>query len=143
MSDINDTSQLQDFVDNNMLLKKYINPDYKPSFAGERRNTIQSIGRGLRKSHDKDFVNIFDICTTNKYSAKHLTERKKYYKAAGYKFTIKKLDQKFEYGRFKYCPTVKYPAPHNTITIIKTTKNFKIQCDLVFVWGKLSWANWG
>lgn len=47
VSDINDVSQLQDFVDNNTLVKKYLNPDYKPSFAGERRNTIQSIGRAV------------------------------------------------------------------------------------------------
>jgi len=56
--------------------------------------TIQSIGRGLRKANDKDMVQIYDLCTTNKYSAKHLTERKKFYKRAGYPFTLKKLDQK-------------------------------------------------
>ena len=55
--------------------------------------TIQSIGRGLRKAEDKDFVNIVDICTTNRYSAKHLSTRKKFYKDAGYNFTIKKIDQ--------------------------------------------------
>jgi superfamily II DNA or RNA helicase len=55
--------------------------------------TIQSIGRGLRKAEDKEFVQIFDLCTTNKYSARHLTERKKYYKHAGYKFTVKKVDK--------------------------------------------------
>jgi superfamily II DNA or RNA helicase len=54
--------------------------------------TIQSIGRGLRKANDKDFVQIHDICTTNKYSARHLTERKKFYKAAGYNFSLKKVD---------------------------------------------------
>lgn len=54
--------------------------------------TIQSIGRGLRKADDKDFVNVVDICTTNKYSAKHLTARKKFYKHAGYEFTVKKVD---------------------------------------------------
>jgi superfamily II DNA or RNA helicase len=54
--------------------------------------TIQSIGRGLRKANDKDFVQIYDICTTNKYSARHLTERKKFYKAAGYKFSLKKVE---------------------------------------------------
>lgn len=53
--------------------------------------TIQSIGRGLRKASDKDFVHIYDICTTNKYSARHLTERKKFYKEANYKFTISKI----------------------------------------------------
>jgi len=47
ISDINDTSQLEDFVANNTLLKKYLSADYKPSFAGERRNTIQSIGRAV------------------------------------------------------------------------------------------------
>ena len=45
--DINDTSQLQKFVDTNTILKDRLNPDYKPSFAGERRNTIQSIGRAV------------------------------------------------------------------------------------------------
>jgi len=54
--------------------------------------TIQSIGRGLRKAEDKDFVNIVDICTTNKYSAKHLTARKKFYKHAGYEFSVKKVE---------------------------------------------------
>ena len=47
VNDINDTSQLQNFVDNNKLLKSHISKDYKPSFAGERRNTIQSIGRAV------------------------------------------------------------------------------------------------
>lgn len=44
---INDTSQLQEFVENNALVKENINPDYPPSFAGERRNTIESIGRAV------------------------------------------------------------------------------------------------
>jgi len=47
VENINDTSELQGFVDNNQLLKEHINPDYKPSFAGERRNTIESIGRAV------------------------------------------------------------------------------------------------
>jgi len=47
VNDINDTSQLQTFVDKNTLLKKFINPDYKPSFAGDRRETIKSIGRAV------------------------------------------------------------------------------------------------
>ncbi|HMM62291.1 MAG TPA: permease-like cell division protein FtsX [Candidatus Saccharibacteria bacterium] len=45
VQDINNTSELQSFVDNNKLVKQYINPDHKPSFAGERRAAIQSIGR--------------------------------------------------------------------------------------------------
>jgi len=47
VNNINDTSQLEDFVANNTLLKEHLNPDYKPSFAGERRNTIKSIGRAV------------------------------------------------------------------------------------------------
>lgn len=54
--------------------------------------TIQSIGRGLRRADDKDYVQIFDICASTKYSKKHLTQRKKYYKEAKYPFTVRKVD---------------------------------------------------
>ncbi len=47
VNDINNTAQLQNFVDDNAALKDHLNPDYKPSFAGERRNTIQSIARAV------------------------------------------------------------------------------------------------
>lgn len=47
VNNINDTTQLQKFVDDNIVLKDHLNPDYKPSFAGERRNTIQSIARAV------------------------------------------------------------------------------------------------
>lgn len=53
---------------------------------------IQSIGRGLRKGFDKDHVDIWDITSTAKYSKKHLTERKRFYKEANYPFTVKKID---------------------------------------------------
>jgi superfamily II DNA or RNA helicase len=53
---------------------------------------IQSIGRGLRTAKDKDFVNIYDITSNCKYSKKHLTQRKKFYKEAGYKYAITKVD---------------------------------------------------
>lgn len=56
--------------------------------------TIQSIGRSLRRAHDKDHANIYDICSSTKYSKKHLTERKKFYKEAGYPFQVIKLDPK-------------------------------------------------
>ena len=52
---------------------------------------IQSIGRGIRKAEDKDFVQIWDITATTKYAKRHLTERKKYYKDAKYPFTIDKV----------------------------------------------------
>lgn len=53
---------------------------------------IQSIGRGIRVSADKDFVNVYDICSNCKYSKKHLTARKKFYKEAEYPFSIKKIN---------------------------------------------------
>lgn len=53
---------------------------------------IQSIGRGLRKAQDKDFVNIYDITSTAKFSKRHLRDRKKFYKKAGYPYTITKVD---------------------------------------------------
>jgi superfamily II DNA or RNA helicase len=52
---------------------------------------IQSIGRGIRKAEDKDFVQIWDITSTCKYAKRHLTERKKFYKEARYPFTIEKI----------------------------------------------------
>lgn len=55
---------------------------------------IQSIGRGVRKAKDKDFVQVWDITSTCKYAKKHLTERKKFYKDAQYPFTIEKIDWK-------------------------------------------------
>lgn len=45
IQDINDTSALQDFVANNETLKEVINTDRDPSFAGSRRDAIESIGR--------------------------------------------------------------------------------------------------
>ena len=53
---------------------------------------IQSIGRGIRKAEDKDFVQIWDLTSTCKYAKQHLTERKKFYKDAKYPFTIEKTD---------------------------------------------------
>ncbi len=52
---------------------------------------IQSIGRGIRKAEDKDFVQIWDITSTCKYAKRHLTERKKYYKEAKYPHTVTKV----------------------------------------------------
>ena len=49
---------------------------------------LQSIGRGLRRTNIKHHVDIYDICSTNKFSKKHLAERKKRYKKAEYPFSI-------------------------------------------------------
>jgi superfamily II DNA or RNA helicase len=52
---------------------------------------IQSIGRGVRKAEDKDFVQIYDITASSKYAKRHLTERKRYYKDAKYPFAVEKV----------------------------------------------------
>jgi len=45
---------------------------------------IQSIGRGLRKSADKDFVHVCDVYSGLKWGKKHFKERARYYKDAEY-----------------------------------------------------------
>jgi cell division transport system permease protein len=47
VKDINNTTQLENFVATDKLVKDNLNANYKPSFAGERRNTIKSIGRAV------------------------------------------------------------------------------------------------
>jgi superfamily II DNA or RNA helicase len=53
---------------------------------------IQSIGRGIRKAEDKDFVQIWDVTSTCKFAKRHLTKRKQFYREANYPFTIEKAD---------------------------------------------------
>jgi superfamily II DNA or RNA helicase len=45
---------------------------------------IQSIGRGLRKGRDKDFVYVTDVYSSLKWGKKHAKERAKFYKEAHY-----------------------------------------------------------
>jgi superfamily II DNA or RNA helicase len=53
---------------------------------------IQSIGRGIRKAEDKDHVAIWDVTSTCKFSKRHLTKRKAFYREANYPFSAEKLD---------------------------------------------------
>jgi len=53
---------------------------------------IQSIGRGIRKAEDKDFVQIWDITSTCKFAKRHLTKRKQFYKDANYPFAVEKTE---------------------------------------------------
>jgi superfamily II DNA or RNA helicase len=53
---------------------------------------IQSIGRGIRKAEDKDFVQIWDITSTCKFAKRHLTKRKAFYKEANYPFSVEKAE---------------------------------------------------
>ena len=53
---------------------------------------IQSIGRGIRKAEDKDFVQIWDITSTCRFAKRHLTKRKTFYREAEYPYTQEKLE---------------------------------------------------
>lgn len=53
---------------------------------------IQSIGRGIRKAEDKDFVQIWDITSACKFSKRHMAKRKAYYKEANYPFSVEKIN---------------------------------------------------
>jgi superfamily II DNA or RNA helicase len=53
---------------------------------------IQSIGRGIRKAEDKDFVQIWDVTSTCKFAKRHITTRKKFYNEANYPFVVEKVD---------------------------------------------------
>jgi superfamily II DNA or RNA helicase len=55
---------------------------------------IQSIGRGIRKAEDKDFVQIWDVTADCKFAKRHLTKRKQFYKEANYPFTQEKTTYK-------------------------------------------------
>ena len=55
---------------------------------------IQSIGRGIRKASDKDYLNVLDLTSNLKYSKRHLTERKAFYKEQGFRFQVTKVDYK-------------------------------------------------
>jgi len=52
---------------------------------------IQSIGRGIRKAEDKDFVQIWDITSTAKFAKRHLAKRKKFYDDASYPHKTEKV----------------------------------------------------
>ena len=45
LTDINDTSQLDEYVKNNDELKPHLDPDRPPSFSGSRREAIKSIAQ--------------------------------------------------------------------------------------------------
>jgi len=55
---------------------------------------IQSIGRGIRKAQDKDFVQIWDVTSTAKFAKRHLSKRKKFYDDANYPYETIKVQYK-------------------------------------------------
>jgi len=62
--------------------------DYGKAFT----KTIQSIGRGLRRASDKDFVTIYDISSTTHHSKKHFNDRIHFYEDAQYPYQIMNID---------------------------------------------------
>lgn len=55
---------------------------------------IQSLGRGLRKAHDKTHINVYDIYSNLKYSTIHYKKRIAFYKKEKYKFKNSKIQLK-------------------------------------------------
>ena len=52
---------------------------------------IQSIGRGLRKSQDKDSVNIYDVASKCKFSNNHMKKRVEIYKKVKYPYQVQSI----------------------------------------------------
>lgn len=55
---------------------------------------IQSLGRGLRKAHDKTHINVYDIYSNLKYSIMHYKKRIAFYKKEKYNFKNSKVQLK-------------------------------------------------
>lgn len=52
---------------------------------------IQTVGRGVRKAADKDHVEVWDITSALKYSKRHLTKRKAFYKLKQFPHKVTKI----------------------------------------------------
>ena len=46
------------------------------------------------KAEDKDYLNVVDITSNLKYSKRHLTKRKAFYKEQGFPFQVTKVEYK-------------------------------------------------
>jgi superfamily II DNA or RNA helicase len=55
---------------------------------------IQSIGRGIRKASDKDYLQVIDLTSNLKYSKRHMTKRKQYYQEQNFRYTLTKVEYK-------------------------------------------------
>jgi cell division transport system permease protein len=55
VKNIDDTTQLSKFVVSNSLVKQYLNPSFAPSFAGDQKAAIQSIGRAVDFAQEAGF----------------------------------------------------------------------------------------
>jgi superfamily II DNA or RNA helicase len=55
---------------------------------------IQSIGRGIRKAEDKDYLKVIDLTSNLKYSKRHLTKRKQFYPEQKFRYSVTKVEYK-------------------------------------------------
>jgi superfamily II DNA or RNA helicase len=55
---------------------------------------IQSIGRGIRKAEDKDYLQVVDLTSNLKYSKRHMTKRKEFYKEQNFRYSVTKVEYK-------------------------------------------------
>ena len=55
---------------------------------------IQSIGRGIRKAEDKDYLKVIDLTSNLKYSKRHLTKRKQFYAEQKFRYSVTKVEYK-------------------------------------------------
>lgn len=55
-------------------------------------SVIQTIGRSLRKAHDKEEVTVYDLYSNIKYSRRHAKKRKEFYEEQGYAVTDQPMD---------------------------------------------------
>lgn len=53
---------------------------------------LQTIGRGLRLSHDKSHVDVYDIGSNYSFGAGHAIKRQKYYREAEYAFSTSRVN---------------------------------------------------
>lgn len=52
---------------------------------------LQTVGRGVRKAADKDHVEVWDLTSSMKYSKRHLTKRKAFYKLKEFPHKVTKI----------------------------------------------------
>ena len=52
---------------------------------------IQSIGRSVRIASDKDFAQVWDVTSSCKFSKRHLTARKRFYRESEFPFKVQKI----------------------------------------------------
>lgn len=59
--------------------------------GGTTDRIIQAVGRGLRVASDKTHVDIYDICSTAKFSKRHIAKRKIMYSDKNYPYRTEKI----------------------------------------------------